>query len=105
MNKQDIRDLLEKHGLRQTQNRIQVLEVFSKEDIALSSHDIESELKSMDRVTLYRTLKSFEESGLIHKAHDETMTIKYALCGHDCSIAEHKDEHAHFHCEVCGKTI
>jgi Fur family ferric uptake transcriptional regulator len=101
-----IKQMLDQHGLRHTRNRQQVLKVFLNESkIALSSADIEGRLDGMDRVTLYRTLKSFEQSGLIHQAYDETQTVKYALCGKDCSVVAHHDEHAHFHCEACGDTI
>ncbi len=98
-------NLLKNHNLRITQVRKNVLSLFLDQDEALSNHFIESQLEKVDRVTLYRTLKSFEEKGLIHKAFDGSDISKYALCSSDCSEDHHQDSHAHFHCEKCGKTL
>lgn len=57
-----------------------------------------------DRVTIYRTLKSFEESGLIHRVADDSDSIHYALCKEDCDEHQHADEHVHFKCASCGHT-
>jgi Fur family ferric uptake transcriptional regulator len=82
-----------------------VLEAFYKNSSsALSNQEIENEIQVSDRVTLYRTLKTFEKSGLIHQAIDGSGTTKYALCHNDCSNHEHLDNHAHFHCVSCEKT-
>ena len=98
--------LLELHQLRKTDLRKNVLEIFLfNRGKALSNSDLEIELESSDRITLYRTLCSFEERGLIHQATDSSVTNKYALCDESCSIRIHNDKHAHFHCEKCGETI
>lgn len=97
--------ILIKHNLRKTPIRIKVLEVFLQKSEALSHSEIEREMEETDRVTLYRTLKKFEESGIIHKALDGTDTIRYALCQGACEHHHHKDDHAHFNCEKCGKTF
>ena len=92
------------HGLRSTFLRNQVLEIFHKSDYALSLSDIEDYLKEFDRITLYRTLKSFEEKGLIHKISDNTGITKYAACESACSEDHHHHQHVHFHCEMCLKS-
>lgn len=97
--------LLKKRGLRRTQARKRILDLFINEERALSKQDIEEELASMDRITLYRTLKSFENSGLIHEAIDGTALTKYALCEEHCTDEEHQHNHAHFHCVKCGITF
>lgn len=96
---------MKQHGLRKTDMRIRVLELFQGEDTALSHPRIEQALGDVDRVTLYRTLRTFEQKGIIHRAIDGTETAKYALCGHQCSEASHVDQHAHFHCSDCGETF
>ncbi|MEL6142992.1 MAG: transcriptional repressor [Bacteroidota bacterium] len=99
---QQLRD----HGLRITTNRKEVLSVFQEHaEVALSSADIEDCTNaSLDRITLYRTLKTFEKAGLIHKAVDPSGRIKYALCSTNGCEHEHQDNHAHFHCTACDKT-
>jgi Fur family ferric uptake transcriptional regulator len=71
----------------------------------MSAHDLKKALKDVDRITLYRTLRVFESRGIIHKAHDGTQTVKYALCSEQCTDAVHVDDHVHFHCEICGNTV
>lgn len=100
-----VSSLLKKHNLRLTEIRKQILAVFIQSGKqALSSADIEQRLDKSDRVTLYRTLKSFEETGLIHTAVDGSTKIKYALCSSDCNHEKHFDEHAHFYCTRCKQT-
>lgn len=98
--------LLEKHQLRKTNFRLDLLRLFlDNASKALSNADIELEIKELDRVTLYRTLRTFEQKGLIHQAFDGSDVPKYALCSHgSCSTAHHEDNHAHFHCINCGNT-
>lgn len=98
-------DLLKHHRLKKTPVRLQVLEEFLKADRALSKSDIERAFDKLDRITLYRTLKSFEEKGLIHKAVDGSDKVKFALCHNGCTAHEHLDSHAHFHCNDCGRTF
>ncbi|MBK8349291.1 MAG: transcriptional repressor [Saprospiraceae bacterium] len=97
--------ILKKHRLRVTQFRVDVVEIFASAGRALSSPDIEEKLKDADRITLYRTLKSFEDKGIIHKAIDGTIVQKYALCEAHCDEHHHHDEHVHFHCESCENTF
>ena len=97
-------NILKEHKLRITDFRIKVLELFLNSSEALSSNTIEKQLDKVDRITLYRTLKSFEEKGLIHVAVDGSDKLKYAMCHSGCSSHEHLDNHAHFRCHDCGKT-
>lgn len=98
-------DLLKKHDLRITGSRICTLQVFLANDFALSQPDLEKDLgEEFDRVTIYRTLTSFLEKGLIHKVPDDAGATKYALCSAHCSKHEHKDEHIHFKCVSCANT-
>ncbi len=96
--------ILKNHNLRITDNRVNLLDIFSSSERALSSHDIEMLLPDSDRVTLYRTLKSFQEKGIIHKAIDGTDTPRYAICVDECTEHNHQDEHVHFRCTKCLHT-
>lgn len=101
----DYSSLLKKHGLKKTPTRMQVLEVYENHDHALAIADVEDELgEDFDRVTLYRTLSTFEEKGLLHKVFDDEGKMKYSLCGTTCDEHTHHDNHLHFHCRKCGQT-
>ncbi len=105
MTQKKVEHLLKAHQLRRTETRVEVLELFLEKDMALAQKDIEDELGTIDRITLYRTLRTFEDKGLIHRAIDGSEKLRFALCSHECNPVEgHFDEHAHFHCKVCEKT-
>ncbi len=97
---------LRSHALRVTPVREQVMQLFLEAGTtAMSSADIEKSLKSVDRITLYRTLRVFEEKGIIHKASSHNGVIKYASCSSGCGEHSHQDDHAHFHCVDCDTTM
>ena len=103
--KEIIGELLRSHGLKRTPIRIEILEVFMNHDVALSAMVLLEKLpKERDRVTIYRALSSFEDSGIIHRASEDQTGIKYALCSEHCSTESHQDRHAHFLCEECNET-
>lgn len=94
------------HKLRSTEIRRQVLGAFLQSgNHALGKLEFESKLPDLDRITLYRTLRSFEEKGLIHQALDGSGKPKYALCAEQCNHHGHQHDHAHFRCDGCAKTI
>jgi Fur family transcriptional regulator, ferric uptake regulator len=97
--------LLKNFNMRSTPSRQEILHLFLKRNYALSHGDIEKEISnSLDRVTVYRTLKTFLDKGLIHKVLDDEGSLKYALCNQACSEAGHHHDHVHFKCIRCGQT-
>jgi Fur family transcriptional regulator, ferric uptake regulator len=97
--------LLKTFRLRSTPSRQEILHLFLKKDYALSHGDIEKEINNdLDRVTVYRTLKTFLDRGLIHKVLDDEGALKYALCNEACTAAGHHHNHVHFKCTECGQT-
>lgn len=97
--------LLKNFRLRSTPSRQEILHLFLRKEYALSHGDIEKEINNdLDRVTVYRTLKTFLDRGLIHKVLDDEGALKYALCNEACSTAEHHHNHVHFKCTKCGQT-
>lgn len=97
--------LLRNYRLRATPTREEILHLFLRKEHALSFGDIEREVsESSDRVTVYRTLKTFLDKGLIHKVLDDEGGLKYALCNSDCTTAHHHHDHVHFKCTKCGLT-
>ena len=64
---EEIRDLLKKNHMSVTDSRLQILELFYHAPGALAHADIEKKASDkIDRVTIYRTLQTFEEKGIIH---------------------------------------
>lgn len=97
--------ILKDFKLRSTPSRAAILQAFLTHNYALSHGDIEKEVPaSFDRVTVYRTLKTFVDQGLIHKVLDDEGGMKYALCKEACSTASHHHDHVHFKCIRCGQT-
>lgn len=97
--------LLKDFDLRLTPSRKAILNLFLKKDFALSHGDIEKSVPAQfDRVTVYRTLKTFLDKGLIHKVLDDEGGIKYALCTSECNSTGHHHDHVHFKCTLCGQT-
>lgn len=98
---------LKSSKLRQTDAREAVLTVFQGQPVALGHADIEGKLADkFDRVTIYRTLKTFVDKGLIHKVLDDEGGMKYAICKEACNTIEHHHhhDHVHFKCAECGQT-
>ncbi|GAA4303932.1 Fur family transcriptional regulator [Compostibacter hankyongensis] len=88
-----------------TAMRLLVLDFLLQQETAVSLADLEKNMAHSDRVTLYRTLKTFEEKGLAHRIEDGTGTVKYALCDKSCDAGRHHDLHVHFYCSCCRETF
>lgn len=82
-----------------------VLDFLLKQNTAISLNELEKGLAPADRITIYRTLKTFEEKGLVHLIEDGTGSSKYALCKEECNPGEHHDLHVHFNCISCKETF
>ncbi len=95
---------LKNNNIRPTAMRLLVLEALYGQKIAISLSDLEDSFEKSDRITLYRTLKTFEEKGLVHSIDDGTGAPKYALCEEGCNCEIERDLHVHFHCNVCNET-
>lgn len=101
-----IRNILKRNHMSITDSRVQILGLFYSNEGALAHADIEKKTSdAIDRVTIYRTLQTFEEKGLIHSIPTADNSVKYALCKEQCEDGHHHDNHVHFICDECGKTI
>lgn len=100
-----IENILKQHELRITPIRIEVLDFFKMADSAQSHANLEQKFNNkFDRVTIYRTLNSFIEKGILHKVLDDSGSAKYAVCNDDnCETHQHADNHVHFKCTNCLK--
>ena len=101
-----VEDILKKNHLSVTESRQKIMQLFLNSNGALAHADIEKKTgENFDRVTVYRTLQSFVEKGIIHLIPTKDNSIKYALCKDDCEAGHHHDNHVHFICDECSKTI
>ncbi len=96
--------LLQEFKLRQTSQRVKILETFLKHPNALSHTDLEEEFAGIiDRATIYRCLKQFLDAGILHRIPDEQFQTKYAVCA-ACDQGHHHHDHVHFNCLRCNET-
>jgi len=92
-------------NINPTAMRLLVLDFLLNQNAAISLSDIEKGLLPADRITIYRTIKTFEEKGLVHLINDGTGLPKYAMCLDECDANEHHDLHVHFYCVNCKETF
>lgn len=102
MSDSPIISILKQHDLRITNCRQAVLSTFLSASGALSTPELETSLSEFDRVTLYRTLHSFTEKGILHIIPDDSGAARYGICHETCSPEEHQHNHVHFKCDDCG---
>jgi Fur family ferric uptake transcriptional regulator len=101
--KDEIDKILTIKNIKPTAMRQLVLEVILKNKKALSLIEIEKQFGNVERTTIYRTLKTFQENCIIHSIDDGTGAVKYAICSKGCTC-NLGDLHAHFLCNSCGQT-
>jgi Fur family ferric uptake transcriptional regulator len=103
--REEIKDILKRNNLSVTGSREKILSLFLNQPGALAHGDIEKRAgEKFDRVTVYRTLQTFVEKGIIHTIPSADNAIRYALCKDQCSEGHHHDHHIHFVCTNCGNT-
>lgn len=104
MNTTEQEQKLQYRNIQPTAVRLRVLDVLEQQNKAVSLADMEEFLGKSDRTTLYRTLKTFRDHGLVHEIHDNSGNTKFALCRDDCTCSYPDDMHVHFYCSKCEKT-
>ena len=100
-------DFLKDFKLRKTACRIDLLKIFfDHQNISVSQAEIEKIVGSQyDRATVYRTLMTFEEKGIIHRVIVEGHGAQFALCQDSCDEkGHHHHDHIHFKCTSCNQT-
>ena len=97
--------VLRRKHLSITDSRKKILGLFLNHKDALAHADIERKAgEKFDRVTVYRTLQTFVDKGIVHTIPTADNAILYALCK-DCDEEHHHDDHVHFVCRNCNTTI
>lgn len=98
-----LKDLLAGRALKATPGRLELLSLIEQYNSAMPFSQIQARLKKVDRVTLYRTIQSLLDKGIIHKAMTDDKETFYALCGTTCSSHDHVHNHVHFKCNNCER--
>jgi len=104
MNMKEIKQLLKPYGLKLTLPRLKVVEIFLSNNTALTCAELLRLTNEVfDRVSVYRTLKAFEEAGIIHRIVGATSSPSYALShlGKPEKEPNHP-QHLHFSCIKCN---
>jgi Fe2+ or Zn2+ uptake regulation protein len=92
--KLDCGKILKEGGLRNTSSRCMVLEVLYKFRKPVRAFDVYNKLKNkMDEATVYRTLSSFEEVGIVRQVNLRREAVYFEL---------NTDHHHHIVCLKCG---
>ncbi len=81
-------------GLRVTKGRLSLLSVLHTEHSPLTAQEIRRRMKSMDLVTVYRTLQAFVAAGLVQEVRLKDDSVRY-----ECT---HGGHHHHVICTECG---
>ena len=93
--------MLKSAGLYHTENRVLILKILFNARKPISQESISSKSeKHFDKVTIYRTLESLINAGIVHKAFINKRASHYELA-HRCT---EKQCHPHFTCTKCGST-
>ena len=93
-------EMLKKAGLRQSHQRIAILQFLMLNDIHPTADDIYNALKNeyptMSLTTVYNTLKALSDAGAIEMLKIERENARFDFP---------KIPHSHFRCRSCGKIL
>jgi len=91
--------ILENNSLSKTQSRQDILELLMQSNVALSEEEIKKQLsRNCDRATIYRNLKKFTKTGILHRLITDDLKTRYM-------IKKYPEEHLHFKCDDCGNVM
>lgn len=92
--------LLKAKNQRVSAPRVALLAFFLDCSKSLSLAEIQRQFRKMlDRVTIYRTLQTFAEIGLLYKIYDQSGNALYFFHENEASL------HPHFKCRYCEAVV
>ena len=103
MEEKHLLELLESPGVKPTANRIVIARALAAAGRPMSMTELETELETIDKSNVFRTLQAFREAHLVHVLDDSGDGVRYELC-HSHHEDEDDDLHVHFYCEKCRRT-
>ncbi len=108
-------EILKLHDIKKTPGRISIIRALQEHNSPMSENDMKDKMQeNYDRITFYRNINTLSSAGIIHKIVVDNTHIRYGL---NCCKAKHepvglndnahihRNEHAHFFCEMCEKVI
>ena len=104
--RQDLSELLERHEVRATPRRLEVLEELARERDDVTAQQLWSRLRERDSstglATVYRTLALLSEKGIVDVLSHNALSQHggeqcYRLCG--------DEHHHHLLCESCHRVV
>lgn len=97
--------LLESHGIKPTANRILVVKALAESLRPMSLSELECEILSVDKSSVFRVLTLLREYHLVHVIEDGGDGVRYELCRSTDGHEHDDDQHVHFYCEECHRTF
>lgn len=104
MEKKQLVQRLESHGIKPTANRIRIAEALEGSEHPMTLSELEAELETIDKSNVFRTLVLFRDRHFIHQVEDGCEGMRYECC-HSSHEDVDDDMHVHFHCEKCHTTF
>lgn len=102
MKEQAILDLMERHGVKPTANRIIIVRTLSESNGPMSLTELEYKILTIGKSSISRALALFRKQHLVHTI-ESGESVRYELClSHSCDKDD--DRHVHFYCERCRRT-
>ena len=91
-------------NIKPTAVRLLILNAMTEFNKAFSLTDLEANLETVNKSTIFRTLTLFHDHLLIHCIDDGSGSMKYSICHDDCMCTP-GELHVHFKCNRCGNTF
>lgn len=101
-NNPQIETTLRQAGLQKTTQRLAVLEILNQATVPLTAADVFRMLPKtlkINRVTIYRILSSYTQTGIIREFESKRGIHYYER------VEPGQDAHPHFNCRACGVMI
>ncbi len=98
-------ETLQAKGVRVTANRLLVLRALAAAEGPVNLAALEEALETVDKGSIFRVLTLFAEADVVHAFEDGSGSVKYELCHGAHHHHTPDDQHPHFFCERCGRTV
>ncbi len=79
-----LEERLQKRSIKPTAVRLLIFQIMSEFKRAFSLTDLETELETVNKSTIFRTLTLFHDNLLIHTIDDGSGSMKYSICSDTC---------------------
>ncbi|MCD0476223.1 transcriptional repressor [Flavobacterium sp. EDS] len=99
----DLEKKLLNRNIKPTAVRLLIFNTMTEFKKAFSLTDLETELETVNKSTIFRTLTLFHENLLIHTIDDGSGSMKYSICMESC-MCTLGELHVHFNCNHCHNT-